>query len=350
MGGRSALFRVAFARAPFLLPLVTYLALYFADGSGFHPSGDGYYSWVFARSIAFDGDLRFENDYALCGDPFGVGVDRGAGRPDNFFYAGPAIFWAPALFVVRLCASVFLGWAGASAASCVGWVPGVTIATSVVLAAIAIALSARAAEGVAPEGVSRAYALVLAFGSPLFVYATSAAHYSHASQTFCSAGLVWAAMRLRDLPPSRRGSREWACIALLLAAGAVHRPHALLYAVIPLAVALERPALRARGLVAIGAGVAAGVIASGALGVLLRGSAFGVPQGPHLIHVGHAHPFLLLFAIRGGFFFWTPVAWLAVVGLASLVRDRATRLLGIAFVVAAAAEIFVSSTPIDWEA
>ncbi len=79
----------------FGLPLVAYVALYFIDATAFHPSGDGYYSWVFARSLAFDGDIELTIDYAQCGDPFDVGRDRGPGHPDNPFYVGPALFWVP---------------------------------------------------------------------------------------------------------------------------------------------------------------------------------------------------------------------------------------------------------------
>jgi hypothetical protein len=86
---RSELIRTL---AVVFLPLVVYAVVYFLDGSSFRPSGDGFYSWIFARSLSFDFDVEFTNDYALCGDPFRVGVDRGQGHPDNPFYAGPAFF------------------------------------------------------------------------------------------------------------------------------------------------------------------------------------------------------------------------------------------------------------------
>jgi hypothetical protein len=69
--------------------------------SAWRPGADGHYSYIYARSIAFDGDIDFTNDYRLCGDPFRLGGDRGSGRPDNIFYVGPAIFCAPELFLMR---------------------------------------------------------------------------------------------------------------------------------------------------------------------------------------------------------------------------------------------------------
>src|ERR1039458_1900074 len=62
---------------------------------------DGYYTWLFARSIAYDHDIDFTNDYALCGDPAAKGILRGTHHPDNPFYIGPSIAWVPVLSVVR---------------------------------------------------------------------------------------------------------------------------------------------------------------------------------------------------------------------------------------------------------
>src|SRR5690606_32000359 len=50
----------------------------------------------------FDQDIELTNDYGTCGDPFGLGVDRGTGHPDNIFYIGPALIWTPVLVVMRL--------------------------------------------------------------------------------------------------------------------------------------------------------------------------------------------------------------------------------------------------------
>ena len=75
-----------------------YFASYRVDGGLF---GDGYYSWIFVRSIAFDGDVHFANDYAVCGDPWHLGIEEGGHRPANPFYFGPAIFLSPVLFILR---------------------------------------------------------------------------------------------------------------------------------------------------------------------------------------------------------------------------------------------------------
>src|SRR5271168_2012406 len=62
---------------------------------------DGYYTWLFARSITYDHDIDFTNDYALCGDPQGKNILRGTRHPDNPFYIGPSVDWVPVLAVLR---------------------------------------------------------------------------------------------------------------------------------------------------------------------------------------------------------------------------------------------------------
>src|ERR1700749_3368245 len=73
--------------------LVASLCIYAVTPISWTPGADGFYSWIYARSLAFDGDIDFKNDYALCGDPFRIGGDRGTGHPDNIFYFGPAVVW-----------------------------------------------------------------------------------------------------------------------------------------------------------------------------------------------------------------------------------------------------------------
>ena len=57
-------------------------------GKDGHTYSDGYYSWLFARSLAFDFDIDLTNDYALCGDPFRLGVDEACGGRSAIVRAG----------------------------------------------------------------------------------------------------------------------------------------------------------------------------------------------------------------------------------------------------------------------
>ena len=80
----------------------------FVTATGGRIGGDGFYSWIFARSIALDGDMHFANDYALCGDPWHVGADEGGHRPANPFYVGMSLIWAPVLDFVAMALTLLL--------------------------------------------------------------------------------------------------------------------------------------------------------------------------------------------------------------------------------------------------
>jgi hypothetical protein len=57
--------------------------------------GDGLYYYAYLRSLAFDHDVRLENDYQLLGDQFHAGINPLTKRAQNVFTIGPALFWMP---------------------------------------------------------------------------------------------------------------------------------------------------------------------------------------------------------------------------------------------------------------
>jgi hypothetical protein len=335
----------------FAVPLIAYVAIYFVDGTGFHPSGDGYYSWLFARSLAFDGDVDFKNDYALCGDPFSLGVDRGTGHPDNPFYAGPAAVWLPPLVVLRGVYALALGGARAARASCGGWMTAIAILAGPLCGALSVWLAFRAASLVARRSVAAWTALLFAFTSPLFPYSTSVAHYSHVYLTL--AATVVAFVSLRSVVS---GPHRWDDLAVgaAMALAVLCRSSAALYAVLPASVFVAALADR-RGLpwrIVAGAvgGTLVGVGLTGALYSYLYGRWLVVPQGGDFMHLDRAHPLLLLFGVHGGFFFWMPAAWLAVAGIAWGLREARLRVWTIGCIGAAGTEVIVSSAALDWDA
>lgn len=339
----------ALGRLAFALPLVAFVVVYLVEGTGRGPSGDGFYSWIFTRSLVFDFDVELRNDYALCGDPFGVGIDRGTGHPDNPFYVGPAVFWAAPLAVLRIASTLFVGAARAASASCHGWLPELTILAGPVCGALTVWLSFRAAALLVPPRIAAFTALLFAFSSPLFPYATSVGHYSHVYLTCCVAGLVYVSLRIIV---SGFKPRDALLVAACMAVAVLHRLPALLYALLPATtLVLTRTSLgaRARMAIATALGGALGAGLTSALYVFLYGRWFAVPQGPDYVHFAHAHPWLVLFGVHGGFFFWMPAAWLAVAGLLVAVTRRPDlRWFVFATVLVAALENFISSAPVDW--
>jgi hypothetical protein len=330
-----------------LVTLVASLWIYAVTPMSWTPGADGFYSWTYARSLAFDGDIDFKNDYALCGDPFRIGVDRGTGHPDNIFYFGPAVVWTPVLWILRL------GLRGLPpSATCGRPFSTITLGLSPVMAALTAYLCYRLARRHFSDGVAALAVALVVVGGPVLRLATCLPSYSHtADALFVSALLVLTARAVES--PSQR--RRWAWVALSLSACVWQRLSNAAFAVVPL-VALVIPAhalsSRWRELVvpvaAVGAGTLAGLGVYGIVYRYLYGSPFVFTHGRYFLQLAHAHPFLLLFDEAQGLFYCTPSIWLAVLGLVPALRDRPARRLVAPLFAIAILEIYLSSAALDW--
>ncbi|HEX5659188.1 MAG TPA: hypothetical protein VFX59_18470, partial [Polyangiales bacterium] len=63
---------------------------------------DGVYYYVYLRSLGFDGDIDFANDYQLLENPWQSPVNARTGRFENMFGIGTALAWSPMLAIARL--------------------------------------------------------------------------------------------------------------------------------------------------------------------------------------------------------------------------------------------------------
>lgn len=348
--------RPSASTAAFLVVLVLYLVRHFAfQGSVVH--GDAHYSWVFARSLAFDRDLHLTNDYALCGDPWHVGVDEGGGRPANPFYLGPALLWAPLLAAIRLFSPAASGAAEAVRAGCVGpWVKG-TLTLAPILGALTVWMGGRVARRFVDDRAAALGMLTVALGTTLLHFATLVPAYSHTYAAFGVAVALVGWVRAREAPSAAR----YFAAGLAVGFAALMRAQGGLM-LLPVAFSLLGDLLATRGH-ANATAARLRTVAQGALALVGFALVFGVqlaayktlyghwwvvPQGRAYLQLAHAHPWLVLFAARGGFFSWTPLAWLSVGGFVLLLRRRETRGLAGALLVALALDHYVNSAPMDW--
>ena len=165
------------------LVLVVYLSRYLAyDGNLIH--GDGHYSWVMARSLAFDGDLNLANDYTACGDERSLGVEEGGGRPADPFYLGPALLWVPFLRLARALIPVAASAPAAWRNGCDGPWAHFVLTLAPLCGVLAVWLGARVARRWVSERAAAVALVVLGLGSTLLHYASLVPSYSH----------VWAAL------------------------------------------------------------------------------------------------------------------------------------------------------------
>ena len=334
-----------------LLALISLSVVFAANGRAAVPNSDGKYNWAFARSLVFDRDLNFTNDYKLCGDPGGLAA-RGKvpGRPDNSFYIGPSLVWAPALALARVVVPLPEGASDGEEAACHGrYVRFVLYVGGPLLATVILFLCYRSARRVASDGAAAAATALLGLGGSLAAYASELPWIGHIHSALAAALLLLATLRARELPER---IWRWVAVAAALALVVLERTTDALLVVVPAAVAvmaLRRQRLR---LVAVGGLLAAGLMV-GALPQMLISRYLNGTWAPSMtsnnyLHLDQAHPWLLLFAPHGGLFYYTPTSWLAVVGAGLALRDRAWRPLVAALLAAVVLAVWVNSAVLDW--
>lgn len=328
--------------------LVASLWIYWACPTSWAPASDGHYSWIYARSLAYDHDLDFTNDYALCGDPMAIGWTTPVHRPANIFYLGPAVFWTPAIWLLR---HVVHGSANV-AGGCVGPIPAIVL----MMSSFAGALVAFACSALARRVVSAklaAFAAVLAtLGGHVIYFTGINPSYSHSYDAMCVALYLYVLLRIREGDERRR---MVAYAGGLLGLAILQRSLNVVFfavAVGALCKTISRAELRRLGPALASIGALA--LATGLVPILLANKAiFGrytpFTHGPHFLHLAHAHPWLLIFDLRGGVFAWAPLLWLAVPGLVLLVRRRELWWLLVPFALCGVFELYISSAALDWQ-
>lgn len=338
----------AFGLAAALLTCALYFFIFANDRNAHGPGSDGAYSWIWARSIVFDGDIDFANDYRLCGDPLRQGIDRGTGRVDNPFYFGPALFWAPLLALLRVVIRVSPDVIAHSNA-CKGPLTMWTLALGPAAGALAIWLSYRAARRFAGDAPAALAAIAFGLGSSLYAYATVLPSYSHVYATLATSALLLVTLRAGERPASLF---RWIVVGVWLGVAIVQRPTNIIFGLIPATVAYLSLRTQLRTLLvawgAVGLGALPFVSLQLAVYQYLYGTAFATPQGPHYLNPWQAHPFLLLFAPYGGLFPTAPVAWCSVLGALVALRRRDLRWLAIALCGVGLLELWISSSALDW--
>jgi hypothetical protein len=331
------------------------LVLFFMYGTSPHshsPGSDGHYMWLFARSVVYDHDIDFKNDYELCGDPQKWGVTPATGRTNNPLYIGPALVWTPILWILHHIDRLPRDAPTDVVEGCHGGPVGQTLWAGPVLGALTVWLLYRIARRWTSDGSAALTAGLLAMGTPLAAYAALKPSYSHIYDSFWTALTMLASLRAAERPQS---IGRWGLVGAMLGITFLQRPVSIVYGVVPAALAIEALRTRwrvlARSLIALGlpafvTGLLPQMMVNHYLfGVFLKGA----PAGPYYMQYGHAHPWLLLFGVHGGFFLTAPVAWLAVPGAVAGLRAPKTRTLVVALLVASAATIWISSAAMDWD-
>ncbi len=308
--------------------LVTHLAamVLLAKPTGRVIFGDATHHFVQLRSVVYDGDLHFTNDYAHIYDVENElpGLEwiftdlTETGYVRNYMPVGPAILWAPLYLLLSgvLAIGSYLGLT--SAPDGFDWllqlVPGVM---GIAASTMAAWLAWRMARRVADDTSALVGVIGVWLGSHALYYALVSPSYSHAPSMLTGAAFfsTWAATRER---PSVSVLAAWGALA---GACALMRWQDAVFMIVPLIEAARwRAPAGHRLAAALAAGGAFLLVFSPQMIVwhVLYGQPFAIPQGPSFMQWTSPHPIAVLFSDNHGLFSWAPILALAVFGLLGL--------------------------------
>ncbi|HEY2941129.1 MAG TPA: hypothetical protein VGN09_01725 [Vicinamibacteria bacterium] len=339
-----------------------------------------YFSYL--RSLAFDHDVEFGNEYDrfYAADPQGLAgfkatfLDRRETETDrhiNFAPLGCALLWAPFYLLAHACvlAARALGSGVAADGFSFPYVAAVCYASVLYgLAGLLLVHDTLRAHGRMPAPAATLAVAALWLGTPLLYYMTLAPAFSHASGVFAVALLVWLSLRAAARPLSAWW--EWAGIGAAGGLAALVREQDGLFLVIPMGLVAHQAISRRAWVSALVRVAALGGAALLAFSPqLFAYRALTGRFGPSRLVArkmswSSPHLWPVLFDPGHGLFAWSPLLLVAAAGLLYLVgrrRDLTVALLALALLLqvwingaveswtqagAFGSRRFVSSTPV----
>ncbi len=322
--------------------------------------GDAVHHFVQLRSLMYDGDLRFQNEYVRL---YGLGTPDGRVDGDQWIYddltptghvrnltpVGPALLWAPlyALLSAVLWTGALVGLNGPPS----GYEPLLQLApglTGVAAATGAAILSARLAARWASQEWATGATFAIWLGSPALYYSLVSPAYSHApSMLAVSLFLLHWAGGAASRAPVRA---TWFGLSGLLAGFAsLMRWQDATFLALPLYIALGEPrpaAARVRAAAIVLTGWLVAFLPQMAVWQVLYGRPLTMPQGTGFMEWTRPNLISVLFSANHGLFTWTPVLLLAVAGLVMLIRHD--RRVAVPFGIVLLASWWVNASVADW--
>ena len=319
---------------------------------------DAFYYFAYLRSIAFDGDVEFTNDYQLLGltdKAYLWQPPTATGYAHSAWTIGPAIAWAPFFGGAHLAAmrQASLGLPVATDGTSYPYRQAVCIA-GLFYALLGTWFSIRAARQFYSGAIAATAAALVAGGSFILWYALAEPTMTHAPTMAVVAAFVW----YWTATMGRRSLIHWIGLGALAGFAGLVRWQSVIFALLPAIealVALWR-AGRGRDAAALRATLIGGVAFMLAATVAfipqmlawkaIYGHYLAVsPVGPQIYW---AHPRLVdvLFASQNGLFATSPILYVAAIGLVLFARRRPA--VGIPALVAVAVMIYFNASIQDW--
>jgi hypothetical protein len=318
---------------------------------------DGFYYFAYLRSLAFDHDVNFMNDYRMLGlgDKTYLFQPTATGHAESAWTIGPAIVWSP-FFAVGHVAATRLRASGVDVATDGTSYPyrqAICVA-SLFYGLLGCWFAYRLTRLFFPGTLAAPAVVLTVAGSFMLWYLVKEPSMTHATSMASVAGFTWLWAATRE----RRTLGSWALLGLLAGLMTLIRWQNLLFALLPgvdAALILWRshrdndPRARRDAL----AGSAAFLVCAlaGCLPQMLAWQAiYGSliarsPVGPQ-IRWTDPHVVDILWSARNGLFSTTPILYLGAIGLVAFAAVRPAA--GLPMLAAAAVMIYFNACIQDW--
>ncbi len=319
---------------------------------------DAFYYFAYLRSIAFDRDVDFTNDYPLIGlgdKTYLWQPPTATGYAHSAWTIGPAIVWAPFFGAGHLAAErqQGLGLQVATDGTSYPYRQAVCIA-GLFYALLGTWFSIRAARQFFPGAIAATGAALVVGGSFILWYALAEPTMTHAPTMAVVAAFVW----YWTATMGRRSLAHWIGLGALAGFAGLVRWQSVLFALLPAIealVALWRSG-RARDTAALRATLVGGVAFVLAATVAfipqmlawkaIYGHYLAVsPVGPQ-IYWANPHLVDVLFASQNGLFATSPILYVSAIGLVLFARRRPA--VGVPALVVMAAMVYFNASIQDW--
>ena len=327
--------------------------------------GDGIYYYAYYRSLVFDRDLDFKNDYKLLGDQYRAKKAK-TGKMENAFSIGPTLFWipfTPLAFVTDMLEQIVTGKKRSIDGSSMIFQRTVQ-AGSLIWGFVALFLIGQLAK--------RKYGSIVAFGvvsglilaTPLGWYTLRQASYSHAIGAFSVTAFVYYFLKTSF----KRSLKQWGLLGFFLGLSMLVRVQNITHATLPFVQMcyLAITAFKHRDSKHLKHLAKAGILFCIAAFVTflpqmlawnsIYGSLFTMPQ-EHLdqtfMYWSYSRWVPVLFSGHNGLFAWHPLIYLSVLGLVTwLFKPDSgiikSRLIPAAMLVSFALQVYVNGATLDW--
>jgi hypothetical protein len=307
--------------------------------------------FAYVRSLVFDGDLDFGNEWDRWG--FEVRHRTATGLERNSQSAGPALLWSPAYLVTEVYLRLDRAITGTDRYPLDGYSAPYRRSAALATMTVVVIGAALLILMITPMLGARISTLAVVGGvltSPVLYYALVVPTMAHGVTFGAAAALLWAWDRAHRTPSMRSWTVLGAAFGLVMICRWQGAVYGLL--VLPLAVqGLARKKVRAVWLLAA-AGAALLVFSPQLIAwKILFGQWITVPQGPGYLNFSSPHFLDTLISANHGFFNWTPVMLLGFLGLLfGMVRgSHPSRLLYFGSLLVFFATVWVNGSVTAWD-